>query len=197
MSTSTERRASEQGFTIVELIVSMALLWVVLAGVVNSVLTTQRMYTVQSAIARGQESLRSAEFTVSTLLRSAGADPNGTGTTLIDPDPLARGSFDNLRVVSDFNPADGDTDDLLEDVLVWVDADTLRIRWSAAGEAQPMAYPVTSLEFRYFANDGTELATATDVAAGATQVLFTMVAPRDPRSQAVERRESWVYLRNR
>ena len=36
MSTTTERRASEQGFTIVELIVSMALLWVVLAGVVNS-----------------------------------------------------------------------------------------------------------------------------------------------------------------
>ena len=198
MSTSTERRASEQGFTIVELIVSMALLWVVLAGVVNSVLTTQRMYTVQSAIARGQESLRSAEFTVSTLLRSAGADPNGTGTTLIDPDPLARGSFDNLRVVSDFNPADGDTDDPLEDVAVWVDsADTLRIRWSAGGEGEAMAYPVTSLEFRYFANDGTELATAADVATGATQVLFTMVAPRDPRSQAVERRESWVYLRNR
>ncbi len=193
-----QKRAPENGFTIVELVVSMALLWVVLAGVVNSVLTTQRMYTVQSAIARGQESLRSAEFTVSTLLRSAGADPNGTGTTLIDPDPLARGSFDNLRVVSDFNPADGDTNDALEDVAVWVDsADTLRIRWSAGGEDQPMAYPVTSLEFRYFANDGTELATAANVATGATQVLFTMVAPRDPRSQAVERRESWVYLRNR
>ncbi len=193
-----ERRASEQGFTIVELIVSMALLWVVLAGVVNSVLTTQRMYTVQSAIVRGQESLRSAEFTISTVLRTAGADPNGTGTTLVDPDPLARGGFDNLRVVSDFNPADGDTNDILEDVLIWVDsADTLRIRWSAGGEDEAMAYPVTSLEFRYFANDGTELASAADVASGATQVLFTLVAPRDPRSQAVERRESWVYLRNR
>ncbi len=193
-----ERRTSERGFTIVELIVSMALLWVVLAGVVNSVLTTQRMYTIQSAIARGQESLRSAEFTISTVLRTAGADPNGTGATLVDPDPLARGSFDNLRVVSDFNPADGDTNDALEDIAVWVDsADTLRIRWSAGGAAEAMAYPVTSLEFRYFANDGTELATAADVATGATQVLFTMVAPRDPRSQAVERRESWVYLRNR
>ena len=193
-----DKRGPEHGFTIVELVVSMALLWVVLAGVVNSVLTTQRMYTVQSAIARGQESLRSAEFTISTLLRTAGADPNGTGTTLVDPDPLARGSFDNLRVVSDFNPADGDTNDALEDVAVWVDsADTLRIRWSAGGEDEAMAYPVTSLEFRYFANDGTELASAADVASGATQVLFTLVAPRDPRSQAVERRESWVYLRNR
>ncbi len=197
MSKTRQKRAPEHGFTIVELVVSMALLWVVLAGVVNSVLTTQRMYTVQSAVARAQESLRSAEFTVSTLLRSAGADPNGTGTTLIDPDPLARGSFDNLRVVSDFNPADGDTDDVLEDVLVWVDSDTLWIRWSAGGTNSAMTYPVSSMKFQYFANDGTELASAADVASGATQALFTLVAPRNPTSQAVERRESWVYLRNR
>ena len=192
-----EERAREHGFTLVELTISLALLSVVLAGVLNAILTTQRMYTVQSAIARAQESLRSAEFTIGTVLRTAGADPHNTGATLVDPDPLERGAFDNLRVVSDFNPADGDTDDILEDVLVWVDSDTLWIRWSATGENQAMAYPVTSMEFRYFANDGTELATAADVAFGATQVLFTMVASRDPRSQAVERRESWVYLRNR
>ncbi len=197
MSTTVERQAHEHGFTIVELIVSLTLLSVVLVGVFNSILTTQRMYTVQSATARAQESLRAAEYTISTVLRTAGADPNRTGTTLVDPDPLARGDFDNLRVVSDFNPADGDTDDMLEDVLVWVASDTLWIRWSAGGEDQVMAHPVTSIEFRYFANDGTELATAADVAGGATQALVTLVAPRDPRSQAVERRESWVYLRNR
>ena len=192
-----ERQAQKHGFTTVELVVSVALLSVVLVAVLNSVLTTQRMYMAQSTIARSQESLRSAEFTISTVLRTAGADPHETGTTLIDPDPLGRGDFDNLRVVSDFNPVDGDTDDILEDVLVWVDSNTLWIRWRAGGEDQAMAYPVTSLEFRYFANDGTELGTAADVASGASQVLFTLVAPRDPRSEAVERRESWVYLRNR
>ena len=197
MSATIERRARTHGFTIVELIISMTLLSVVVLAILNSVLTTQRMYTVQSTIHRAQESLRSAEFTIATLLRTAGADPQLTGTTLLDPDPLQRGEFDNLRVVSDFNPADGDTNDALEDVLVWVGSDTLWIRWSSAGEGQAMAYPVTSMEFRYFANDGTELATAADVASGATQVLLTMVAPRDPRSTAVERRESWVYLRNR
>ncbi len=197
MSTTAERQAHEHGFTIVELIVSLTLLSVVLVGVFNSILTTQRMYTVQSATARAQESLRAAEYTISTVLRTAGADPNGTGTTFVDPDPLARGGFDNLRVVSDFNPADGDTDDILEDVLVWVASDTPWIRWSAGAEAQVMSHPVTSIEFRYFAYDGTELATAADVAAGAIQALVTLVAPRDPSSQAVERRESWVYLRNR
>jgi prepilin-type N-terminal cleavage/methylation domain-containing protein len=197
MSPTVERKAREHGFTIVELIVSLALLSVLLVGVFNSILTTQRMYTVESATARAQESLRAAEYTISTILRTAGADPYGTGTTFVDPDPLARGAFDNLRVVSDFNPPDGDTDDILEDVLVWVGSDTLWIRWSAGGEDQPMSYPVTSIEFRYFANDGTELASAADVASGATQALFTLVAPRNPTSQAVERRESWVYLRNR
>ena len=197
MSATLQKRSREHGFTLVELTISLALLSVVLTGVLNAILTTQWMYTVQSTIARAQESLRSAEFTIATVLRTAGADPNNTGATFVDPDPLERGSFDNLRVVSDFNPADGDTDDILEDVVVWVDSDTLWIRWSAAGENQAMAYPVTGMEFRYFANDGTELVTAADVAFGATQVLFTMVASRDPRSQAVERRESWVYLRNR
>ncbi len=197
MSATTEGRARTHGFSLVELIISMALLSVVVIAILNSVLTTQRMYIVQATTTRAQESLRSAEFTIGTVLRTAGADPLLTGTTLVDPDPLERGEFDNLRVVSDFNPADGDTDDVLEDVLVWVSSDTLWIRWSAGGENQAMAYPVTSMDFRYFANDGTELTTAADVATGATQVLFTIVAPRDPRSTAEERRESWVYLRNR
>ncbi len=46
-----ERRAPKRGFTIIELIVSMSLLSVVLAGFFGAILTTQRMYTVQLAIA--------------------------------------------------------------------------------------------------------------------------------------------------
>ena len=197
MSATNERGARTHGFSLVELTIALTLLAVVLTGVLNAILTTQRMYTVQSAIARGQESIRAAELTIGTVLRTAGADPNGTGTTFVDPDPLGTGSFDNLRVVSDFNPVDGDTDDILEDVLIWVDADTLYIRWSAGGASPAMTYPVSSLQFQYFANDGTELSSAADVASGATQVLLTIVAPRDPRSETVERRESWIYLRNR
>ena len=192
-----ERRTPACGFTIIELIVSMSLLSMVLAGFFGAILTTQRMYTVQLAIARAEESLRAAEFAIGAVLRTAGADPNLTGATGLDPDPLGNGVFDNLRVVSDFNPADGDTDDLLEDVVVWVASDTLFVRWSAAGAGQAMAYPVSRIRFRYFANNGTEMLSAANVAAGATRVEFSMVAPRDPRSQAVERRESWVYIRNR
>ena len=197
MSMTTKRYAQVVGFSTIELIVTLILLSVVLAGVLNSILSIQRTYTVQFATARAQESLRSAEFTIGSVLRTAGADPNGTGTTLLDPDPLGHGSFDNLRVVSDFNPPDGDTDDVLEDVLVWVGSDTLWIRWNVGGAGQAMAFPVDSIGFRYFAWDGTELGSAADVATGAAQVLLTIVAPRDPRSATSERRESWVYLRNR
>ncbi len=195
MSATLGRRAPEHGFTIIELIVSMSLLSVVLAGFFGAILTTQRMYTVQLAIARAEESLRAAEFAIATVLRTAKADPSGTGATLLDPDPLAHGVFDNLRVVSDFN-ADQDVLDLLEDVLVWVESDTLFIRWEAAGEGQAMAYPVNRIRFRYFANNGNEMVSAANVAAGARRVEVSMVAPRDPRSQAFERSVSWVYLRN-
>ena len=188
-----ERRTQELGFTILELIVSMSLLSIVLAGFFGAILTTQRMYTDQLAIARGEEAIRAAEFAIGVVLRAAGADPLRTGTPGLDPDPLGHGRFDNVRAISDFNPPDGDTDDLLEDVLIWVNSDTLLFRWSAAGEGQAMAYPVNQVGFRYFANDGTELTGA----AGATRILFTIEVPRDPHSQSVQRRESWVYLRNR
>ena len=185
------------GFSLVELMVSLTILGFIMGALMGIVLSMQRGYVNQRERVRAQESLRAAQMTLITILRSAGADPVLSGFAQLDPDPDGNGTFDDLRVVTDFNPPDGDVTDLLEDVSVWLANDTLWVRWQASGSNQPLAFPVTTLQFEYFANDGTEYSTAAQVV-GATRARFIIEAPRDPRTGTVERIESWwVHLRNR
>ena len=76
------------------------------------------------------------------------------GAPRVDPLPPP---FDTLRIVADFNPADADVADLLEDVLVYAVNDTLYVRWQAGAAVAPVAWPVRTLAFQ-FDSSGTVLA---------------------------------------
>lgn len=184
------------GFSLIELLISLTLFTIILGALMGSVLQVQRNFTLQQSRVATQEALRVSELVIGTVLRSAEADPTSAGTSLLDPDPAGSGTFDQVRVVSDFNPADGDVADQLEDVHVYAQNDTLFIRWQVSTTAQAMAAPVDSLLFQYFDASGTELTTASAVS-GATKVLVTLVAQGDPRATTSERRTSWIYFRNR
>ena len=192
--------ARQAGFSLVELLISMTLLGVIMTGLTGVIVSMQRTYISQRERARAQETLQAVQMTVATALRAAGA--NWGGTSGLDPDPLNHGRFDNIRLVSDFNPLDGDVSDLLEDVQIWVGADTLFVRWQAGGTPQPLAYPVNDLLFQYYANDGTEMTVPSQIV-GATRVRFILEAPLDGRAGITGRLESfrleswWVHLRNR
>jgi prepilin-type N-terminal cleavage/methylation domain-containing protein len=185
------------GFTILELLVSLTLLAVVLGGIVGVIVSMQRGYIRQRETAASDASLRVAEATLATILRAAGADARNTGQGLLDPNPLTHATFDNVRVRADFNPTpDGDMLDQLEDVQAWTQSDTLYVRWQAGGTPQAVAAPVRSMLFQYFAANGAILPTAAQVV-GATRVRIILIAPRHSRTNALARRDSWVYLRNR
>jgi prepilin-type N-terminal cleavage/methylation domain-containing protein len=190
------RAGGRAGFTLVEVLVSLTLLSVVLGAAVAVMLGVQRGYIRQRETARAETALRTAEATILGVLRAAGADPRDTRLTLLDPDKRNHGVFDNVRVVSDFNPPDGDVTDLLEDVLVYVERDTLYVSWRAGQAATPVAAPVRTLRFEYYASNGSLLTTKALVS-GATRVKVLLAAPRHSRTKALARRESWVYLRNR
>ena len=188
---------SNAGFTLIEVLVTLTILSLVLMSVTALVLSIQRGFTHQREVVRAQEELRAAQMIVATILRSAGADPYSTGQTLLDPDPGSHARFDNLRVVSDVNPADGDVSDMLEDVLVVLVDDTLFVRWQANAARQPLASPVRDILFEYYAVDGTQLVTRSQIS-GATRVKFMIEVPPGPRDVTPERIESlWIYLRNR
>ncbi len=186
------------GFTLIELMVSLTILTIVLGSVMGIVLSIQRSFTQRRERARADESLRAAQLILATVLRSAAANPLDTpGLTLLDPDPLNHNRFDNLRVVSDFNPADGDVIDMLEDVLIELAADTLFIRWQAGAQRQAVAYPVDDILFEYYATDDTPLTTAATVI-GANRAKFTVDAAENPRTGVSQSIETWwIYLRNR
>jgi prepilin-type N-terminal cleavage/methylation domain-containing protein len=184
------------GFTIVELLISLTLLAVVLGSLTGVIVSMQRGYIRQRETAATDASLRMAEATLATILRAAGADPRNAGLGLLDPNPLAHALFDNVRVRADYNPADGDANDLLEDVQAWTLNDTLYVRWQAGGTGLPVAAPVRGMLFQYFAANGTMLTTPAQIV-GATRVKVILIAPRHSRTNALARRDSWVYLRNR
>jgi prepilin-type N-terminal cleavage/methylation domain-containing protein len=189
------RRAARAGFTLVEMLVSLTLFSIVAGAVTVMITQTQRDYTRQREVVRLQENMRTAELVLTRLLRSATVDPMSTNVGVVTVDPLAHGVFDNIRVRSDFNPADGDVLDPLEDVLVYTNSDTLYVRWVAGAVPQAVAYPVRSILFEYFAADDTPVTTQAAFP-NAAKVKYTLTAPVTPGDAAVKRRESWVFFRN-
>lgn len=190
------RRGHQGGFTLVELLVSMIILGTVFGAMIGAVISMQRGYIRQREVSRAEDALRVAEVALLTVLRGAGANPLAIAGPGITPDPLGHGVFDNLLVVSDFNPADGDASDPLERVQVWTAQDTLFASWQSGQAGAPIAFPVRSMQVEYFSSTGTLLTLPAQVAS-ATRARFTLVAPKHSRTTALVRRQTWVQLRNR
>ena len=188
------RVARRPGFSLAEVVVSLTLLGFVMSSLVKTMVGVMRSYGEQTRAAHSTESLRAAELLVTRVLRSGRADPRNTGNALVNPDPLAAGSFNNVRVRSDLN-ADADLADDSEDVQFHVASDTMYVRWTAGATPQPAAYPVRSLLFEYFTTDGTAVTTSGTIP-NATRVRVTIAVPKAPGSSLLIRRQSWVYLRN-
>jgi prepilin-type N-terminal cleavage/methylation domain-containing protein len=186
------------GFSLTEVLISLTLLGLIMSAILGTVTSMQRGYVRQREIAHMEDALRVAELTTTAILRTAAANPRNMAAGAANSpriNPFAP-PFDTLQVLADFNPDDNATDDLLEDMQVWVAADTLFVRWQFGQPAAPVAFPVRSLTFQFDSN-GTVLNTNADVARAATRVQVTLEAPRHSRTNVLARRVTWVYLRNR
>jgi type II secretory pathway pseudopilin PulG len=186
------------GFTLVEVMISLTMLAAIMGGVVSVMMSMQRGYIRQREVARSEDALRVAELTITRILQTAASNPLNIPSTAANPpriDPLAA-PFDTLRVVADFNPVDGDVNDLLEDMTVYALNDTLFVRWQNGGAVAPVAFPVRSLLFQYD-SAGTILNDPVIIRRAATRVRITLQAPRENRNNILARRDTWVYLRNR
>ncbi len=69
---------SNQGFTLLELVVAMALVGIIMAGVYATYFSQQKSYLVQDQVAAMQQNLRAGMFYMERDIRMAGLDPTGT-----------------------------------------------------------------------------------------------------------------------
>ena len=68
---------SEKGFTLVEIMVTLAIMAVVMAGVYLTFYSQQKSYTVQEQVAEMQQNLRGAMYLMSKEIKMAGCNPTG------------------------------------------------------------------------------------------------------------------------
>lgn len=182
------------GFSLVEITMSVLLLSFLIAGLGGLVVRTQQQYNQSLQATRMSESLRTAETAIGTILRLAGADPLDTGNAGFFPDYRGNGKFNNFRAVSDFNPADGSFTSLFEDVSVYVGGDTLYIKWAGDMTAQPVATPIHEMLLEYYDANGVLITNGANVV-DAVSVKVALVTTGITAAEN-HRSESWVFLRN-
>jgi|GEM_PF-2375154 len=196
--------SGQAGFSLLEMLVSTVLLMAVMTALGTTMVVQQRDYISQRYWRRADEAARSALAVIETAVRNAGSNPRQIATLFtslipagsLHPNPLVAGQWNNVQVRADFNPTDGDVLDLYEDVRVWAVNDTMFVRWTAVGAAEPVAMPVRTLAFEYFRHDGSQVTTLGTIGE-ATRVRVTVTAPVGLTGTRTLRRSGWVYLRNR
>jgi len=136
----------ESGFTLVELLVSLAISVVILAGLTSVFMTTNEHYTEQSKLSDVQQGIRAAMLVMSRDLRMAGLNP--TRNAICPGIYSANSTYLNVRY--DYN-GDGSCD---RDRTFQYDAGAkeLQMKPTTSGSMQVLAEDITSFSFGYTPN---------------------------------------------
>jgi type IV pilus assembly protein PilW len=185
-----------KGFTLTEILVAMAIVGVVMAGIYSAYSSQQRSYIVQEQVAGMQQSLRAAMDLMERELRTVGFDPYGNSgvgilTAGVDNITFSFVADDDLYD----NDGDGDTDESGELKAIRYslydsggDGDTDLGRKVGSGNNKPVAENIDTLNFIYLREDGTQTTDVSEI----RSIQITMVA----RSSRIDRRytDTDVYM---
>jgi type IV pilus assembly protein PilW len=142
-------RYDSRGFTLVELMVSVAITGIVMIVLSWVYSNTQKIYRSQEAVVDMQQNLRSGLYLISQEIRMAGYDPRdsaGAGILAATSTSInfTQDITDNAGTALD---GDGDTNDPSENITLNFQAG--RITRDIGGGAQPFLDNVDWLEFNY------------------------------------------------
>lgn len=158
-----------EGFTLVELMVSMGIGMVILAAVTTTFMSQTRIYNAQEQINEMQQNARGALDILSRELKMAGYKPNGGGFNGVTY------STTQLRVQADLN-SDGaiSTSSTANEQITYVfdSANEQITRAVGSGSAQILAEHISAFTFNYLDSAGA----ATTVSANIRQVSITITA---------------------
>jgi len=148
---------TSSGFTLIELMITMAISGIIVAAIYSAYISQQRTYLVQEQVAEMQQNLRAGTLLMASDIRMAGYDKDGTGNYGITTATANRFVF-----TSDINddagvPGSGET--LTYELYTPGGAGLTALR-RVAGQAA-IAENIQSIEFYYILADGTQTTTPT------------------------------------
>jgi len=163
MKVKKKERLNTQGFTLVELLVAMAVSLLAIGAIYSTFLSQFKSYQVQEEVAAMQQNIRSAMYHMQREIRMAGCNPYNNSTTLPSQDyipeskrgsnypinQMIKANSTSIVFMKDVNPLDGDVDDPNEIIgysLDEGDGDLLR---NTGGGDQTVAENINALDFVY------------------------------------------------
>lgn len=141
-------RISNQGFTIVELLVGMAVSLLAMGAVYSTFLSQHKSYLVQEETAAMQQNLRAAMFYMQREIRMAGLDPLATANAGIVTANAGSINFsEDVRGDNVGDPPDGNLNEPNENITYSLNGGNL-VR-NVGGGNQTVAQNIDALDFVY------------------------------------------------
>jgi len=166
-----KRILKEQGFTIVELLVAMAVSLLALGAIYSTFQSQHKSYLMQEEVAAMQQNIRAAMYHIQREIRMAGCDPTGNaGAGIVTANSDSISFTEDVWDGSDGSGPDGDIGDPNEDITYNLDdPDGDGVDDELDRNDQTVAQNIDALNFVYL--DGASPPTVlnpggTDVAAG-------------------------------
>ena len=190
------KSSKSNGFTLVELLIAMAVSGFIMAAIYATYLLNQKSYHVQDDVAEMQQNLRAASYHLSREIRMAGFDPTNIANAGIITATASRISFSmDITDNTGNGSSDGDTDDIDELINFGFkpddDADdngiadsgaaSLGRQTGGAGEYQPVAENIQAIEFNYVLSDGTRTLTPSPALLNSIRAVEISILARSAR----------------
>jgi type IV pilus assembly protein PilW len=186
-----DKNCKNAGFTLVELLMAMAITTIVSAGIVGAYRSQQKTQLAQKQSVEMQQNIRAALLIMTSEIRMAGYDPDGTNNAGI---VNAGDGSDNLNrlIFTYFNPDassdgldnnnDGNTDESGENLQAVeyylydsLGDGTVDLGRRNGARLDAIAENIQTLQFTYLDTDGNVTTTPSDI----RSIQITMVATTD------------------
>ena len=180
-------RFSNQGVTLIELMIAMTIFLLVIGGIYSTFQSQHKSYLMQEEVAAMQQNIRAAMFYLTKEIRMAGCDPTGNaGAGIVTANANSISFTEDVRGDADGSDPDGSTNDPNESIAYALSSNNL-VRNTGGGN-QVVAENFDALDFVYLDADGNTTATLTDI----RSVEITIVA-RTSRALRVTKDNNLYY----
>ena len=163
----------EYGFTLMELLIAMAMSSIVLSAVISTFVVQRKTYAVQEQITEMVQTARAAMDMMGHEIRMAGYNPQGASFCGIQSNDAKLRIRADLRGAGAHDPPDGDTNDPNEDITYkYYDATNQIKRKTGTGYFQPFAEHIQAFSFTCLDSTGGP----TTISADIRQIKITICA---------------------